>query len=331
MLFAGIFAFVFSEYFSIWTEKKTSRRKQSKIKYVSIALIILTSVNIIINIQYLYSKKHFGWLEEMIQLNEAKTYLDSPYNYTNISENDEGLFRITNDSLTGVNGRPENIAMLNDYYGLTYWFSIINQNSQLLVNQKFGGDLKWRSFGFGEDHRINTLLGVKYYMTQATLDDQENYLLIEQMNFNNTKWNIYENLNYTGIAYIVDEKSVDDENQSISENINNMYSNIRNSDASVQYTNDRFVIDVTANSSEKLVLALPYNKNWTAYVNGKKVEKTNTFLMAVPLEDGENKVQFDYKNKFITIGMICFCVAVLFIWRTRKISFKDEELPIKAK
>lgn len=331
LTFAGIFAFVFSEYLSIWEEKKTSRRKQSKIKYVSIALIILTSVNIIINIQYLYSEKHFGWVDEMIQLNEAKIYLDSPYNYTDISEKDEDLFRIANDSLTGVNGRPENIAMLNNYYSLTYWFSIINQNSQLLVNQKFGGDLRWRSFGFGDDHRLNTLLGVKYYMTQTTLADQENYLLIEQVNFNNTNWNIYEILSYNGISYVVDEKSIGDENQSIIENINNMYSTKSNSDASVQYTDDQFIIDVKANSSENLVLSLPYHKNWTAHVNGKKVnvEKTSTFSMTVPLEDGENKVQFVYRNKFITIGMICFCLAILFIWKTKKISFKYEKCPIK--
>jgi hypothetical protein len=49
------------------------------------------------------------------------------------------IYRISNDLLTGVNDRPQNIAMLNDYYGLTYWFSIVNQSTQDYVDDNTRG------------------------------------------------------------------------------------------------------------------------------------------------------------------------------------------------
>jgi hypothetical protein len=72
----------------------------------------------------------------MIEFGKVKNYVDSPVNYSEIISGDKGVYRISNASLTNVNGRPENVAMLNNYNGTTWWFSIINYH--ILMEVKMG-------------------------------------------------------------------------------------------------------------------------------------------------------------------------------------------------
>lgn len=102
-------------------------------KTINIVITFCVLINIIFNIWLLYSDDLDGeW--KMIAYDDVKKYIDSPENYSNVVSADEDLYRISTTSLTNINGRPENVAMINDYYGVTWWFSIINRYPQLYVD-----------------------------------------------------------------------------------------------------------------------------------------------------------------------------------------------------
>lgn len=54
--------------------------------------------------------------------------------------------------------------------------------------------------------------------------------------------------------------------------------------------------EITVSGKRALVLAIPYSKGFTAYVDGEKTElkKANTMYMAVELEEGHHTIQLIY-------------------------------------
>ena len=55
-----------------------------------------------------------------------------------------------------------------------------------------------------------------------------------------------------------------------------------------------------------MVLAIPYSKGFTAYVDGEKTElkKANTMYMAVELEEGHHTIQLIYCTPYIKTGAV---------------------------
>ncbi|MCD8241321.1 MAG: YfhO family protein, partial [Lachnospiraceae bacterium] len=146
----------------------------------------------------------WNWNSEMIACDEVEKYIDLPVNAATVVAGDSTLFRVSKDMLTDANEQPENVAMLNDYYGTTWWFSIINSDVQSYANMSAQETLKWRSWGFDNNLMYEAFAGVKYYFCSKPENVKEEYKWVEQVTFNGESWDVYENPYYFGMAYIRD-------------------------------------------------------------------------------------------------------------------------------
>lgn len=73
-----------------------------------------------------------------------------------------------------------------------------------------------------------------------------------------------------------------------------------------------FSATVTRDEKSLVFFSVPYDEGWTAYVNDKQVEveKVNVGFMAVPVEEGESKIRFNYRNTGLTSGATITITAV---------------------
>ena len=80
-------------------------------------------------------------------------------------------------------------------------------------------------------------------------------------------------------------------------------------------------------SNKVLFLSIPYNENWTAYVDGEETAicKAKTGFCAIPLKAGEHKIVLKYKNKQLklsstvsVVGFAGFAVTVAAVEISRK-------------
>lgn len=87
-------------------------------------------------------------------------------------------------------------------------------------------------------------------------------------------------------------------------------------------TNKDFSIDkhgftstVALDKENYVFYAVPYEKGWTAYVDGKKVdiEKVNVGFMAVLVGEGEHTVRFEYMTPGLEMGLIITIVGFLLL------------------
>lgn len=105
--------------------------------------------------------------------------------------------------------------------------------------------------------------------------------------------------------------------------------------ASESFKTDKNGFTATVNrENESLVFfSIPYDKGWTATVNGKKVdiEKVNVGFMAVVVPEGDSTIRFDYETPGlltglgITIGTALIMLIYLVIWLF--ISRKSAKIP----
>ncbi len=72
---------------------------------------------------------------------------------------------------------------------------------------------------------------------------------------------------------------------------------------------------ITVSDKKALVLAVPYNDGFTAYVDGKKTEikKANTMYMAVELEKGTHEIRLVYCTPYLKVGL-CLSALGIFIY-----------------
>lgn len=76
--------------------------------------------------------------------------------------------------------------------------------------------------------------------------------------------------------------------------------------SSFKYDSEGFDAEITLNRSKLVFFSVPYDKGWTAYVNGKPtdIEKVSYGFMAVKAEQGENKIEFRYRTPGLAAGGI---------------------------
>lgn len=92
--------------------------------------------------------------------------------------------------------------------------------------------------------------------------------------------------------------------------------------------------DITTNDNEWLYLSIPYSPNWSAYVDGEKVElhRANTAFSAINLTEGHHDIKLTYSNKMIKLGAmvsgvgIVILIGVIAIWETKNKKRKKENL-----
>ena len=71
--------------------------------------------------------------------------------------------------------------------------------------------------------------------------------------------------------------------------------------------------DTVADADSYLYFAVPYSEGWTAYIDGEKADiiKANTAFMAVPVSQGEHKVELVYFTPYLKVGMTCSLISLI--------------------
>ena len=166
----------------------------------------LVPVNLVLVMWLLYSPAGLNWQEEFIDLSAmGASAMSSPVTASRTITEDDELFLVAVTSIRAANGRPENVAMLNGYNGLTYWFSIVNANTQAYNNLNADVAYRWRSYGLNGQISAETLAGVKYVMTNDPAHIPAGYPHVETVDFEGIPWQVYENPYYDGLAYVRSE------------------------------------------------------------------------------------------------------------------------------
>lgn len=299
MMFAVIFVAALSEENILpLGEKNTAVGRV--LPYAVIAVLAIG--NIIYNGWSVYYETGANWIAEFCTEDEVQGYLDTPTHYAGL-EDDTDLYRITNDTFSDLTGRPENLAIINDYYGLTFWFSIINYNTQMYVNASDDSALEHRSFGFNQSPYTEALAGCKYYIASKVLTDTAYELDHAFEDGLGQTWYLYRNPYYVGMAYCMNDPEVTynytDSTEAENERLYSMM--IPDAVTSIDYDagHDRCTVTVDADTASRVVLAFPCNSEWHAYVDGEEVS-VEMFGMYVSAEvnAGTHVVEFRYASRF---------------------------------
>lgn len=256
----------------------------------------------------------------MIPPDELHEYMESPVTSSSVIAQDETLFRISHAQLTEINGRPDNLAMLYDYYGICWWFSIVNGRCQELADTVAGNEMNWRSWGVLNNPLYEAFCGVKYYLCRE--DDWTDYTeeaQVDELWFNNEHWYVYQNPYYFGMAYMRDQAqsaTLWENKESLWSYDDNIYRTyiVRQSEIPVAYdkSGDRIILTVDAASYDELVVLIPYDNNWHAYVDGVETELRNTDIayMAMSMTPGTHEVVLQYVPREFYIGCVMMGVGL---------------------
>ncbi|MBP5384806.1 MAG: YfhO family protein [Lachnospiraceae bacterium] len=231
-------------------------------------LLILTALGIVFAFWGRYSGLGENQKTMFVTAVEARDEMTSVISASETVRSDPELFRIAGDLASTRNERPTNNAMIAGYYGLQYWFSLVNGDTQQFVDETTGFRNDWRSFGLN-DPEAETAAGVKYYFGKGD-DVPEGYRIVETIDTADGTRTVSENPSFRGFAYFTDENGtpVDGLVQSA-------------------YDTDRFTFTVQQppEKSGELVTAVPFAKGWSALINGQSgtLENHGHFL-ALPAD-----------------------------------------------
>ena len=87
--------------------------------------------------------------------------------------------------------------------------------------------------------------------------------------------------------------------------------------------------NISVNKDKLLVLSLPYQKGWTAYVDGKEtvIQKANLMYSGIFLEPGDHEIKLIFKRPGVkasltlsAVGVVIFIIALII--RRRRIKIK---------
>ena len=94
----------------------------------------------------------------------------------------------------------------------------------------------------------------------------------------------------------------------------------RKEEASYEFSRDNrgFTSKIKLKEDNLVFFTVPYDKGWSATVNGKEVEveKVSNGLMAVKAEAGDNEIRFNYMPQGFKLGIVIssFSLIVLAIY-----------------
>lgn len=331
-----VLVYVFQSYEGVEIIINSLRTIKVKRRMVHAGVVVFTILNIVGNIWLLYLSIGDDWKQELISFNNYSDYIDSPVNYSEVLQQDKDIFRVSNDSLTGVNGRPENVAMLNNYYGLTYWFSIANKNTQTFINEVTNNKHLWRSYGVYNNPILETASGVKYYLGKKGGYNPGRYELLEEMVFNGEIWQVYRNPDYLGMAYIrnsAESAKLWNDKQSYDEYFDAVL-RLRSNQEQINFDYDKQtgIVSCTVYTEQdsELVVLIPYSGNWKAYVDGNKADvcKTDIMYISIPIEEqGMHEVIITYSPIEFKVGIGLMFISIIII--TGRIFYIFYNLPYK--
>lgn len=285
---------------------------------------ILCMVGVMINTAY-YPINNGASKGGRIQPENLVINTDSPVAHVDMIMEDPQLFRVSTDRFLTTADRPENAAMYKGYNGIVYWLSIMNSNTQKAVNEFTGEELEWRSDGFLHDEILETVMGVKYYLHKGEDKAPDGYVKLLETDYYGEKWEVYENTSYYGLSYIrpsaeadilwqemIDEKNAEaSDYRAYFETIMSMATVDGITEESYDKQNSIYTLKAEADQGEELVVAIPYSKGWSAYVDGKKTQiiQKDIMFMTLPLGDaGSHSIELKYRSPGFDTG----CMVALF-------------------
>ena len=106
----------------------------------------------------------------------------------------------------------------------------------------------------------------------------------------------------------------------------------RNSGKDIRFRDNTFTAKIHLDQTELVCMAIPYDKGWTAYADGKKVQlmQANTAYMGIVLRAGDHDIRLVYKTPYLRIGAavsaaawIVFLVLIPVIFYRKKRKVED--------
>ncbi len=100
--------------------------------------------------------------------------------------------------------------------------------------------------------------------------------------------------------------------------------------------NNGFTATVSRDKKSLVFFSVPYNKGWTATINGKttQIEKVNAGFMAVAVDAGVSEIRFNYRNTALGFGVavtvgasFIFLIYILIFKAYNKRHFANTEYP----
>lgn len=101
----------------------------------------------------------------------------------------------------------------------------------------------------------------------------------------------------------------------------------------VEISSNTITGNISADKEKFLVLSIPYQKGWTAYVDGKKtdIQKANLMYSGLFLEAGEHQIRLEFERPGIktslcisAAGIVIFIIALII--RRRRITMKRQSI-----
>ncbi len=290
-----VFAIVFIQVAEDLIELKAVNKERA---YNLTGLAAIANVIIIGFILYEFAGADFR--NAFIKNDEVGKYVDSPVNYSETIKADESLFRVSNDSLTNINGRPENVQMINDYYGLTFWLSVVNPNMQKIADKlpilNSQGFVDQRMFGLENSKVRESLAGVKYYLRHDNENFPDSYVLKEKVDFYGEEWEIYENPDVLPLCFAYEknfynndfEKAYYDEDEEVIKKAVKA--------ENVTYSDDLITCNINLDKDSVVLLSIPYSDGWSVTIDDTpvKVYNSNIYYIAVDAIKGSHTIRYSY-------------------------------------
>ena len=107
----------------------------------------------------------------------------------------------------------------------------------------------------------------------------------------------------------------------------NVYNKLKNSQLKdVKVKNNKVEGNITTDTKSSLFLAIPYDKGWIAYDNGKrvKINKSVGDFMSINLDKGNHKIKLVYYSEGLGKGIFIsfISIVILIIYGVKKCKVK---------
>lgn len=295
--FLVLFTYLIS--FCVTADLLVERFKQGAFrKWAKAGIAMVCCIGLIHGGFMMYSSHGTGFGSRLIPLEKMKSYVDSPVRYSKTIQSDDRVYRVSADTPTGISGRPENVAMLNDYYGTKFWLSLINGNVQKLVNRLDSGvfDIH-RGYGLNNSRVYESLGGVKFYFQNDNTDFPKTYRWVEEVDFYGEKWNVYQNPDALPLVYAFEKTYFEGELEADYWNENPAILSQAVAASDVEMKRNRISAVLTVEQPSYAVLAIPYSGEWEVQVDGTNAKPfcSPLYYLAIPVEAGTHDIRFNYK------------------------------------
>ncbi len=324
---------------------------RSKKKYLFSLLLLLVCCELIFEHRDSFSPAHRSVLNKGIELDKSVIFFDyGSQAVKKLKESDPNAYRVEkNHWLLSLND-----AVVQDYFGLDSYNSI-NSNDYINFLSNFGykgpnlNVIKWSSLDYPY---LADILSVKYHLTKNSNVLPQDVTFVENVgDVSIYLRNSYLPFGFTYDSYILtselDKLSKSERERTLLQGAvlntpppillnhmlkiaplqydNKFRSNRRKNAFNItKFSGDKIQGRISLDKAELLFLPIPFERGWSAYVNGQKsdIYKVNFGFSGVYLNQGENNVELKYFPPYMKVGgiisMICLIVICILLFISTK-------------